>query len=77
VFQLGQVTDISDVRNDTENGDAINKEKLVIRSTSLDHAEVDKVREGESYFGSNAKFRLLEFGCGTDSTVFSPSLVVY
>ena len=29
MFQLGQVTDISDVRNDTENGDAINKEKLV------------------------------------------------
>ena len=75
---------IGDVRKDTENGDASNKEKLVIRSTTLDHAEVDKVREGESYFGSNANFILLEIGCGTGSTVFpvmemntSPSLEVY
>ena len=84
MFQPGQVTDIGDVRKCTENGDASNKEKLVIRSTALDHAEVEKVREGESYFESNTNFVLLEIGCGTGSTVFpvmemntSPSLVVY
>ena len=43
MFQLGQVTDISDVRNDTENGDdASIKEKLVVRSTALDQEETDK-----------------------------------
>ena len=52
--------------------------------TFLDKSEVDKIREGETYFGSNSSQRILEIGCGTGSTVFpileminSPSLVVY
>ena len=52
--------------------------------TFLDKSEVDKIREGETYFGSNSSLRILEIGCGTGSTVFpileminSPSLVVY
>ena len=43
VFQPGQLTDISDVRNDTGDGDdASIKEKLVIRYSALDQDEIDK-----------------------------------
>ena len=37
-------------------------------SDTLDQAQVDKLRENESYFGENSNFRLLEIGCGTGST---------
>jgi len=89
VFQPGQVgnaddksnNDNSDITNVSEN---VGVDKVVVGSEGLDQAEVDRIREGESYFGSNANFRLLEIGCGTGSTVFpilemntSPRLVVY
>ena len=42
-FQSGQLTDISDVRNDNEHGDDSSiQEKLVIQSTALDQEVTDK-----------------------------------
>eukprot|EP00088_Acartia_fossae_P070629 TRINITY_DN9526_c0_g1_i1.p1 TRINITY_DN9526_c0_g1~~TRINITY_DN9526_c0_g1_i1.p1 ORF type:complete len:350 (+),score=70.47 TRINITY_DN9526_c0_g1_i1:32-1081(+) len=51
---------------------------------SLDLEAVEKLRHGESWFGQNSTFRILEIGCGTGSTVYpilevntDSSLMVY
>jgi SAM-dependent methyltransferase len=80
VFQPGQV---ADTEKDQVVGDSDTTEHDKV-ATPLDQTEVDALRNDESYFGSNANFRLLEIGCGTGSTVFpilemntSPSILVY
>ena len=80
VFQPGQVQQESNNDNDNLAGD---DDKVAVTAV-LNQAEVDETRKDESYFGSNANFRLLEIGCGTGSTVFpilemntSPNLMVY
>jgi len=80
VFQPGQVQQESGNDNDNLAGE---DDKVAVTAV-LNQAEVDETRKDESYFGSNANFRLLEIGCGTGSTVFpilemntSPNLMVY
>eukprot|EP00092_Neocalanus_flemingeri_P018614 GFUD01020158.1.p1 GENE.GFUD01020158.1~~GFUD01020158.1.p1 ORF type:complete len:367 (+),score=130.91 GFUD01020158.1:35-1135(+) len=90
VFQPGQVKDGDVDGGDVGggegggDGDVDVSDKSIINDVGLDQEEVNRLRESESYFGSNSDFRLLEIGCGTGSTVFpilemnsSPSLVVY
>jgi len=78
VFTPGQAEDEDVDKNASYDKDEQTKNNI------LDQSEVDKLREGETYFGSNSSLRILEIGCGTGSTVFpilemnnSPSLVVY
>jgi len=69
-------------RPESDNIEAIKKPEIDV--LGVNQEEVDNIRHGETYFGSNSNFRLLEVGCGTGSTVYpilemnsSPDLVIY
>jgi len=44
--------------------------QLESEANSFNKDAVLKLREGESWFGENSTFRVLEIGCGTGSTVY-------
>jgi len=64
--------------------DNVHEDATECEMNQFDADQVDELRKGETWFGQNSSFRILEIGCGTGSTVYpilevntDSSLMVY
>jgi len=71
-------------KTSTNDNDELNNDDTENEMNEFDADQVDKLRQGETWFGENSSFRVLEIGCGTGSTVYpilevntDSSLMVY
>lgn len=78
------ITTVEDKTCDTIPSEVKESVQLESLQNSFDAEAVLQLREGESWFGQNSSFRILEIGCGTGSTVYpilevntDPGLMVY
>lgn len=63
-------TSVEEKTCDTIPGEVKESIELESCANSFDAEAVLKLRDGESWFGENSSFRILEIGCGTGSTVY-------